>query len=1298
MTKNQSLKFGFIFCLVVCLPLLSLGGTADWQRTFSYSKFSHVSFPHSASTTTSACMQENGMLWFGTRQGLFNFNGYGLHRITNGNNPAANSIQTVIEVGRNLCVGTDQGVCWFNLDTYHFGNRYPSLSGVGPVRSLLSVDNDLLIGSRDNGLFLLNMSNGHLRRLPCRGRATTLVYNLAYTGNGIVYVGAYEGLSRLDLRSCRQTPVAVKGLKSRSVNSLYYEAKTKTLWLGLLDGLVRMQLQSGTAENVAGMRGAAVRSIAEDLDGNLLIGTENGLYVYSSATHQITRYYHNIQNPFSISNNSIWNVLCDRQGNTWLCTEDGISYSQSRTWLHEIPLSTLTAQEDGNAFSTMLVDSHGTVWAGGDNGLLCLPASGGKPIWFKQGDAVHHLPNNRIRNIYEDREHVIWITTDAGFGYYDSSSQQFHFTILHDGKGRSSQWAYALTEDAVGRMWVTTYKGGLYVVGRATLIHGTPGIFNSNAFAPYDSITNTIYQAFADGRGNLWVNSDKGMAEINMGTRQVSLKQVYMDRMVLVGNIIWLTSQGAIYRYNTLTGENQKLPFQDKNGLILTLVPAKDRVWFTTSNGVYYVNVRDNTVHNCYFTKDSYLSGCYDAQSDRLIWGKKDALDILDLAKVDRLDYRRRVMVTAVTQGDSLLLPGDGYSLDCHGKDICLKTRDNVTLEVSAFSYSPQSKEVLYYRLGTDKPWQELSDGQNKINLSELGGGSYTLQLSFTDPAIDSKALINSYTLHIPYPWFLRWYMVTIYVVLVLVLLNIIIRYERQRGKVRYEELERQRVMELSRQKMDFFINVSHELKTPLSLIIAPVSKLLAETRSNGKKQILQLVYKNALRLNALIAQILDFKSMEFESNDTLIRSNVEVNALMADCIGNFKTETDSRGIKVCFHASTEKIWMNLDSVKMESVVTNLLSNAIKYVPDQTGEIHVTTALDKEALTIDIKDNGAGIDKDELPMIFVRYFQGKNSRKKGGTGIGMYLVRKFVQLHGGTVEANNNHGLDIRISIPATGDNALADNSQTCKAVPKDEKAKQTILIIDDNAEILDFLRISLSGNYRCQTAVNGKEGLEVASQCNPDLIIVDEMMPVMDGQEFCRQARKTTSLEDVPIIMLTAKSDPDTELESIRNGVDVFLPKPFDLKKLQLHIVQFLKRSESIRHHERIASISQPDFKKDTLKVSGADTSEKFLSAITTIIEENIDDESFNVTALAEKTGMEPKQLYRKVKQITGCTPIAYLKKLRMKKAAVLLEGKTFSVSEVMYMVGYTNASYFSKCFAEEFGVSPKDYRLKQR
>ena len=493
--------------------------------------------------------------------------------------------------------------------------------------------------------------------------------------------------------------------------------------------------------------------------------------------------------------------------------------------------------------------------------------------------------------------------------------------------------------------------------------------------------------------------------------------------------------------------------------------------------------------------------------------------------------------------------------------------------------------------------------------------------------------------------------------------------------------------------KMDFFVNISHELKTPLSLIIAPVSRMLSETTNARQRETLSTIHNNALRLNTLIHKVLDFKQLEVEGEDMLIRSHTELGTLLNNCINTFRSAIEEKRISINIYAPDEMIWANIDALKLESAIINILSNAIKYVSEDCGVVNIELSEINNNAVITISDNGRGIDKEELSLVFIRYFQGRNGKLREGSGIGLYLVKKYIELHDGHISIESSNGTVVRLSIPLTGDNSCIVNDTENDTSRSFGDISARVLIIDDNKEIVAFLAETLSQHYECHKAYNGREGLDVIDKYTPDLIIVDQMMPEMDGFTFSRAIRKNFKTATTPVIMLTAKDDMATEMESIKAGVDIFMPKPFDIKKLQLRIAQLLRKRSSIEKAVRIETTSKPDF-KECRDLRSPD--EIFMEKVTKAIEENMGKEDFNVSALAGIVSVDNKQLYRKLKQLTGSTPVNYIRKLRMRKASILLEEDRFTVSEVMFLVGYSNPSYFSKCFAEEFGMTPKDYRKR--
>ena len=497
--------------------------------------------------------------------------------------------------------------------------------------------------------------------------------------------------------------------------------------------------------------------------------------------------------------------------------------------------------------------------------------------------------------------------------------------------------------------------------------------------------------------------------------------------------------------------------------------------------------------------------------------------------------------------------------------------------------------------------------------------------------------------------------------------------------------------------KMEFFVNVSHELKTPLSLVVAPLGKLLAECTNAKMRDSLKGIQHNALKLNSLIYKIIDDKQTEYDIDNSVISSHVEVVSLLNNCISAFVPIANERKLKIELVHGVQEQWLNVDVVKMESIFTNLLSNAIKHVDDNVGYVMVELQITQGDVVISVKDNGCGIPEEELPLVFIRHYQGKDEDKaKHGTGIGLFLVKKFVELHNGKVSVAN--GIDggavftVRLPLKEKSITKASLSTTSEQEFEAEESMLSKILIIDDNKEIVEFLCSAFEGKYHCLKAFNGKEGLDILKGQSVNLIVVDQMMPVMNGLEFVRSLKHTMQTENIPVIMLTAKDDFDTELQSIKAGVDVFIPKPFDFNKLMLQVARLLKRTESVRKAQHIETMLD---KNDAAKEgTPADTSDElFIKDLLQTIDTNMHKEGFNVSMLSDLMNVDQKQLYRKIKQLTGKTPVAFLRSTRLKRAAELLKQNRFSVTEVMYMVGMSNASYFTKCFTNEFGVTPKQF-----
>lgn len=1289
------------------MPLYSKSTSPDLLNfSGSYDAFHNITLPFDANIVNTVFQDRKGLMWIGTKRGLLNYNGYNFHIYVYGKNESErNTIQTIIQFNKHyLCLGTDHGLLWFNLRKLTFEHINTVLNKIKAVRSLVIFDQKLWIGTRDDGLYYYDLKSQKVEKAKIRGSKETVIYALEPVKDKL-FIGSYENLSYYDTRTKKRTKIPFGKDSRLLVNSLLYDSDAKCVFVGTEGLLYKYNLITHQLTSLPFLKGNVFKTMYLDVNRNLLLGTDAGLYVYNLKNNECRHLVHDVRNTQSLCNNIIWKIFRDNHSNVWLATDHGISIAQMFPWYKQTNLSELSGTGEGNTFTHLFVDSRNEYWFGGENGLLHITYNPkGKHIdWFNTNHVTCHLNHNVIRYIYEDKDKNIWIATDASVARYDRVSNKFIYYNIEGRGGRNANWAYSIYEDESNRLWIATYMGGLFVINKNDLLRrGAKGVYYDTAdyFHQKSYLIKTIYQMFPDNKGNIWANTSYGLSAINTKTMEISVKHIYMDNLIYDKGYIWYSDQGRLYKYNTENGTNRLLSFKVSSGSIYSFVKDDSRMWLSSIDGIYYFDINTNQLYPSDMPDNYYLSGVVDRKKNQILWGGLDCITALSLTRLNRKRFTKHVYISSILSNGEELKPGVDYEGEniLYNHEIYMKQTKNITFELSSLTYYPTRNETFYYQFNEEGVWHSMKRGQNQLAFAELPNGVNNLYLSNSNPNIDKKAIIDSYLIKVPYPWYETWYAIFLYIMLLVGIVAYIIWYQQKRNQRKYEQKEKEKSLELSRLKMDFFVNISHELKTPLSLIIAPLSKLISEVKNQNQKSELLAIHKNSMRLNTLIYKVLDFKKMEYESENTLIRSHIEINSLLKNCINTFSSTLKERNITIQYTSNESEIWLNLDMLKMESVFINLISNAIKYVADDTGLINISLLKDDKDIIIKVEDNGTGIKEDELQLVFLRFFQGKNAEvKKGGTGIGLYLVKKFIELHSGKVEIESNHGLSIKISLPFKENNPFIEKNlklenTSMQTNTNNDDMKEKILIIDDNKEIVEFLAKSLSDRYHCIKGYNGKDGINEVQKSIPDLIIVDQMMPEMNGFEFCRYIRHNKPTAAIPIIMLTAKDDMETELESIQIGIDAFMPKPFDMKRMLLQIVQLIKRHQVIKETVNIEQIANHEFKSST---DSKTPDEILIEKIIQVTEENMQDEEFNITTLAKIIGIDNKQLYRKTKQITGLTPVAYVKKLRMKKAAVLLKENKFTVSEVMYLIGYTNASYFTKCFSEEFGKTPKDYLL---
>lgn len=1287
----------FLISFFLLLSSLSIYG----QR-MTYGVFDNITLGVEAGVINCFSQDSLGMIWIGSNRGLYSYDGFSAQsHISETTNTQVYCI-TIID-NQYLCLGTDNGVYFYNYkqDRYEdWDVDFPS-----DVRAMYLDGETLWIGSL-NGLFRYNILDKKLENIPIEksGIPHKAIYSIIKS-QGHIYVGTYNGLCRYvsDFDKFEKIDLPLDSRRNNQfVNVLLDDTSLDCIWIGMEGNLLKYTPKSDKVEFLNSFFNNSVKSLALDWSDNLLVGTDNGLYVYGKSLGSVDHVVHDSRNNNSLSNNIIWNIFSDKEKNIWLGTDYNVSLSRFNEAFQFIPISQITGMGDGNRFYAIYRDSRRNYWLGGTNGLIFTPTldASDASIWYRMDNPKHPISHNRIRYIYEDQEENIWIATDGSISRYDYVQKQFiRHSIVDSTRTYNSNWAYYIFEDKGGNLWIATCLGGIFVVNKEKLMHTSGTYVAERNYTTKDGLSGMfINQIMPDKNDNVWVLLYKnGINKIDVRQNTISKISIGYGMEEETPNYmlcdkegyIWVGFPAGLVRIDPDNNQTVLTKFNEfGSSQVLSMTEEEQHIWLSTMEGVWVVDKATFEVQRINIINKSFTTGFYDKSSANIYLGASDELVLLSPMVLKNTEQNPPIILTSLYINGKPYSPQPGQSCIRYANELDLNYKqNNLTFEFSDLVYSQEESNKFVYKLDyLDADWNVLKQNTNQISYPNLEYGKYSLLISRLDSYGKPSDSFVSFSINISPPWYYTIWAKMVYGLLFLSLILWIVNFLRVRNNLRIERIEREKMLELSNLKMNFFTNVSHEFKTPLSLILAPVSKLLHETKDSYKKKQLELIQRNALKLNSLTRQIIDFNRND-SLNSGLILSRVEFVEFARSLFSIYEDSYKDKGLSFTFITNEDKIYIDIDILKIESLLNNLLANACKY----TGQGSVGLALDyqqdRRRLVIQVSDTGIGIPADEIPYIFERFFKSsKTAKDKDGTGIGLHLVKTYTELHSGEVEiqSEDNKGTIITVSLPATENTAPEEISPTITTL---DSTRPRILIVEDNPEIADFVYQTLADKYRCEVCHNGKQGLDTCLQLLPDLIIADIMMPVMDGLEMTSQIRKNIPTSTIPIILLTAKDDKKTEMESISLNVDFFIPKPFEPEILLSRVEQILNSKQQLENKLRLETLASPK------PIKAVSPDEKFLSQITEIIEDKVADSDLNVNSLGTISGIGSKQIYRKIKQLTGMSPVEYIRSIRIKKAAMLLSQNKFTVSEVMYMVGFSNHSYFSKCFKAEFGKTPRQF-----
>lgn len=859
--------------LCVLLSLL-LTICAVSAQNHSYQTFENIDLGSEASVGNCFLQDTQGMIWIGSDRGLLSYDGYSTRRHFTFGEPNNTWIHCGVVVDSTyLFLGSDNGLFIYNYLT----DCYEETAHAFPknIRALVQHHENVWIGTL-NGLYIYNRKSEELTKVNERRLPHETIYSLLISEDQTVYIGTYNGLCRYlpgqDLFETLTIPLQ-SSKNNLFVNSLLEDKERGCIWIGTEGNLFSYYPATGVVEQIETFYDNSIKTLALDQNRNLIAGTDNGLYIYHESA-PLRHIVHDSRQRKSLSNNIIWNIFTDQEKNIWFGTDYGISLLRFNSNFQYIPISQVTGVGDGNHFHVLFKDSRQAYWFGGTNGVIRFKEmDGGQPdaVWYKMGNRQNVLPHNRIRHIYEDKEQQLWLATDGSVNRYDRDSRKFvHYTIVDSTGIYNANWAYNLLEDDYGYLWIATCLGGIFIVNKEKLMRAPEG----NYVAEYNLSTREglsgmfVKQIVKDSAGYVWALYNNGVVgKIDIRTREsnpVTLNEAKGRRNISYilcdqSGGIWLGFRGGIIY--TASGKIARTihlgEFSDSE--VISMVEVDGCIWVTTTDGIWVVNRETLDVERLNVTDKVFFSQYYDRQENRIYMGGVDGFAVISPELLNASTIDKPIVMTALFVNNQPMEFDEEITAESirFTQSIRLNYRQNhLSFEFSDLPYSLGEKNKFVYRLeGIDAHWNLLETNSNRITYSNLSNGKYRLLVCKLDA--NGKASDRKYALSILItpPWYYTLWAKVLYLVLAVSLIAWIVNFFRVKARLKKERMEKERLIGQSQAKIDFFTEMSHDLTSPLSLIVAPVSKMLLELEDPAGKKQLEEVQHNALKFNELIHQ-----------------------------------------------------------------------------------------------------------------------------------------------------------------------------------------------------------------------------------------------------------------------------------------------------------------------------------------------------------------------------------------------------------------------------------------------------------
>ncbi|TFF37523.1 hybrid sensor histidine kinase/response regulator [Mucilaginibacter psychrotolerans] len=1368
--------------LAVCLILMSTPLIAIGQNNLNFTSIT-VKEGLSANTVTAIIKDRNGLMWFGTTNGLSKYDGnnftvYRHHQGDKTSLPSNEVLALFIDHTGKLWIGTAAGgLCYYDtkfdsFKTYTGDGTWKELPTISARTILEDHSGNLWVGTYGD-LRMIDLQTGHSARLPITYPKITdagsfVAISLFEDRNQNMWVGTNSGAyfynhSTRKISRYAHNPADTTSLSNNIVKSITEDAKGN-IWLGTFDGLNK-QVSPGKFAVYKCAKGLsnslsnnAIFALTATKDGDLWIGTEDGVTVLNLSTCVFKQLRPDPRNMFSLKSKSIRSVFIDPDGIYWIGTfGGGVSKYNRHLALFNLKQSNpFDPRGLAAPFVTAFAEYQpGKIFVGTDGGgLELLDRATGLFTPYKLTSRLDGSVKPAILSLHIDRKGKLWVGTyHHGVFCIDPQSGTFkQFTYNAGVNSLSSNDVTAIIEDKNGRLWFGTIGHGIDVYDQTTNTFSNLNRRASIGF-PHDLPLNDFIQSLTMApNGNIWIGSaGTGIAVYQAANGNLThytkansglADDVISATLFAKDGTLWVGTNDGINFFNAKTNRfhSFKEPEGLTNGFIKSIVEDNaGMLWISTDRGIVSFDRAKSTFRN--FTAENgiqqgafLIGSAIKTSSGELFFGGEDGFNYFNPEKLPPSSVPGKVIFSGLKVNNLPIAPSANSPINeqlSSAKEIILKYGENFSINYVAVDYTSPRQNLYAYRLsGFDKGWNYVNRART-ANYTNLDPGNYVFQVMSSKNENGWNNPPSQINIVVLPPFWRTVYAYLFYLLAAAAILLLIRRegirklrnefevaQEKSRAKelLERERLEAERLHELDRVKIKILTDLSHEFRTPISLILAPVDRLMNRGFEAEDFGHLKMINRNAKRLLNLVNELLDFRKME-EQELQLNLVPGDIVSFIVECTESFRDIAENKHIMLKIDSSQKSWATQFDCDKMERVIFNLLSNAFKFTPVGgcvTIDINISGAdTGQPLLHLTVSDTGIGIAENDTTKIFDRFYQSvqKGSIMNQGTGIGLAITKEFVELHGGHICAKSagDKGSDFVITLPLLPALSVAEEPETnlpqssilggesLEISQADDEAERnpnmaTVLLVEDNDEFRYYLAQHLKQYFHILEAPDGKQGWQKTLSLHPDLVVSDVGMPHVNGIELSQKIKSDKRTCHIPVILLTAMAKEKEQLDGLRSGANDYLTKPFNFQILYTKICNLLIMSSSLK--ETYSKHIQ--FKVNQIESESADV--KLMNKVMECIENGLNDPDLSVEKLSKHVGMSRGSLYYKLLELSGCTPVEYIRQVKLEKAAALLETSDYNVAQIAYMTGFGTPSYFSRTFKSKFGILPSEYQTNKK